>query len=176
MDAFSLALGLGLQGVSLGYELKLSAAVALFHLIMPLIGLYAGTVAGRFLGVWAQGLGALILVYIGGSFLLKGYREIRAQPRITAETAQPRPARTGSYGNILLLSCSVSVDALSVGFGLGTFQMPLLLTVLTMGVVAGLLTQLGFIGGRLCGRMMGSYAQMVGGLVLIALAVKLLFF
>ena len=50
MDAFSLAFGLGLKGVSSRYELKFSSLVALFHVVMPLIGLYTGIVVGRFLG------------------------------------------------------------------------------------------------------------------------------
>jgi len=62
MDAFSLALGLGLKGVSYRYEIKFSGLVALFHVFMPLMGLYLGVVSGRFLGVWAQRLGAVVLI------------------------------------------------------------------------------------------------------------------
>lgn len=177
MDAFSLALGLGLRGVSYRYELKFSALVALFHVFMPLMGLYLGVVVGRFLGEWAQRLGAIILVYIGVSFLLKGWKEIRPESYSFSEatrlqnSSQPQPV-----SNIWLLGCSVSMDALAVGFGLGTFQMPLVATVLIMGTVAGLLTWFGFLGGRLLNLLVGSYAQMIGGLVLIALAVKLLWF
>lgn len=177
MDAFSLALGLGLKGVSYRYEFKLCILVALFHVLMPLIGLYLGIVAGRFLGIWAQRLGAVILAYIGVSFLVKGYQEVRPQAYSFHEGSGIRlPTGAKTYGSIWLLSASVSVDALSVGFGLGTFQMPLLLTVLTIGSVAGLMTWLGFLGGRFFSRITGSYAQIAGGLVLIALAGKLLWF
>jgi putative Mn2+ efflux pump MntP len=177
MDAFSLALGLGLKGVSYRYEIKFSGLVALFHVFMPLMGLYLGVVSGRFLGVWAQRLGAVVLIYIGVSFLLKGLKDIRPRSYSFAEAAQRRAASgPQTLNNIWLLSCSVSMDALAVGFGLGTFQMPLLVTVLTMGTIAGLLTWFGFLGGRLLNRLVGSYAQMIGGLVLIALAVKLLWF
>lgn len=177
MDAFSLAFGLGLKGVSSRYELKFSSLVALFHVVMPLIGLYTGIVVGRFLGVWAQRLGALVLIYIGVNFLIKGFKDIKPQRYSFKEAAwwQARPEING-VNNIWLLTASVSMDALAVGFGLGTFQMPLLVTVLTMGSIAGLLTWCGFLGGRLLNRLVGSYAQMIGGLVLIALAVKLLWF
>lgn len=175
MDAFSLALGLGLRGVSSLYEIKLSVLVAAFHVLMPLIGLYLGIVAGKFLGIWAARLGAVILIYIGLSFIIKGCREIRFRFHTHHKSALLRPAAgSETYGSIWLLSGSVSMDALSAGFGLGTFQMPLLLTVLTMGTVAGVLTWLGFLGGRFFNRIMGSYAQIMGGMVLIALAVKLL--
>jgi putative Mn2+ efflux pump MntP len=68
---------------------------------------------------------------------------------------------------------SVSVDALTVGFSLGTFQMPIVFTVIVMGMVAGIMTFLGFKSGAVVGRMVGSYAQAVGGIILLALAFKL---
>ncbi len=177
MDAFSLALGLGLKGVTYGYELKFSALVGIFHIFMPLAGLYLGVVIGRFLGIWAQRLGAVILVYIGLSFLIKGWQEIR--PRgysFAAAAGLSRTPEPDSISNIWLLGCSVSMDALAVGFGLGTFQMPLLATVLTMGSIAAVMTWVGFWGGRMLNLLVGGYAQMIGGLVLIALAAKLLWF
>ncbi len=177
MDAFSLALGLGLKGVSYRYEIKFSAIVGLFHIFMPLIGLYLGVVSGRFLGVWAQRLGAVILVYIGINFLLKGLKEIRPQSYSFSSAAMLRnQAELSTMNNMWLLCGSVSMDALAVGFGLGTFQMPLLATVLTMGSIAAVMTWLGFLGGRILNLLVGSYAQIIGGLVLIALAAKLLWF
>ena len=133
MDAFSLALGLGLKGVSYRYEIKFSAIV--------------------------------------------GLKEIRPQSYSFSSAAMLRnQAELSTMNNMWLLCGSVSMDALAVGFGLGTFQMPLLATVLTMGSIAAVMTWLGFLGGRILNLLVGSYAQIIGGLVLIALAAKLLWF
>lgn len=175
MDAFSLALGLGIKGVSAQYELKFSAAVALFHVMMPLMGLYLGAAVGSFLGFGAQILGAAILIYIGAQFVVHGYRTTRQQAYpFRKASLTPRLETPDPSGNLLLLVGSVSMDALAVGFGLGAFRMPILFTVLTTGAMAGAMTWLGFLGGRVFSRLAGVYAQMIGGMVLILLAGKLL--
>ena len=179
LDAFSLSLGLGLQGRSRGYGVKFSAMVGLFHIIMPLIGLNLGLVVGKFLGVWASRLGAVILAYIAVDFIIKGYRESRPRSYTFKEgksiITQTNDSYRENWGNMLLLGISVSIDALTVGFSLGTFKMPIFITVIIMGMVAAIMTLLGFLGGRMFSRLVGSYAQMAGGLVLVALAIKLLF-
>ena len=72
------------------------------------------------------------------------------------------------------MGTSVSIDALTVGFSLGTFKMPVFITVMIMGIIAAIMSLLGFLGGRMFSRLVGSYAQMAGGIVLAVLAVKLL--
>lgn len=180
-DSFSLALGMALRGVSRSYIWKFSGCVAIFHVLMPLLGLNLGLAAGRFLGIWAARVGALVLVWLGADMLLKGYRSSRPQTYSFAEgadllqgTGDTSSAREG-WGGILLLATSVSIDALTVGFSLGTVKMPILLTVVIMGIVAGTMTLLGFKGGKMVGRLMGSYAQMVGGILLVLLALKMVF-
>jgi putative Mn2+ efflux pump MntP len=179
LDAFSLSLGLGLQGRSRKYGIKFSIMVGLFHIIMPLIGLNLGLTAGKFLGVWASRLGAIILAYIAVDFIIKGYRESRPHSYTFKEgksiIAQQNDSFRENWGNMLLLGISVSIDALTVGFSLGTFKMPVFITVIIMGIVAAIMTLLGFLGGRMFSRLVGSYAQMAGGLVLAVLAIKLLF-
>jgi len=176
LDAFSLAMGMGVKGVNRRYAIKFSVIVGVFHVVMPLVGLEAGLALGKLLGVWAARLGALVLLYIAFDFIIKGYREIRPQSLKFSEGRQlfrgvkvPRSGWTG----IIILGLSVSMDALTVGFSLGTFKMPLFLTVMIMGATAGIMTALGFTAGRFFGRLLGSYAQMTGGILLLLLAVKL---
>jgi len=178
-DSFSLAMGIGLKGVSRSYELKFASMVGTFHILMPLIGLNLGIVTGNLLGVWAGRLGAAVLVYIGGDMLWKAYRATRPQILRFNQgkliMASNNKIEEG-WLNLIMLTISVSIDALTVGFSLGTLvNTPVLYTVLIIGSVAGAMTLLGFKGGKLFSRMMGSYAQMLGGLVLLLLAAKMAF-
>lgn len=178
LDAFSLSLGLGLQGRTRGYGLKFSGIVGGFHIIMPLVGLNLGLVAGKFLGIWASRLGAVILAYIAIDFIVKGYRETRPRSYSFKEgksiIAEQGDSYQDNWGGMLLMGTSVSIDALTVGFSLGTFKMPVFITVMIMGIIAAIMSLLGFLGGRMFSRLVGSYAQMAGGIVLAVLAVKLL--
>jgi putative Mn2+ efflux pump MntP len=146
---------------------------------MPLIGLNLGIVTGNLLGVWAGRLGAAVLAYIGGDMLWKAYRATRPQLLRFNQgkliMASNNKIEEG-WLNLIMLTISVSIDALTVGFSLGTLvNTPVLYTVFIIGSVAGAMTLLGFKGGKLFSRMMGSYAQMLGGLVLLLLAAKMAF-
>ncbi len=178
MDAFSLAMGMGLRGVTRDYERKFVLTVGLFHVLMPLLGLNLGLVAGKFLGVWATRLGALVLLYLAWQMLRKGYAELQpkvcklAEARKTLDADQPNTS--GGWMSILVLGLCVSIDALTVGFTLGTLKMPILITVLIMGLTAAIMCWLGFVGGKVLGRLSGSYAQIFGGIVLLALGIKIM--
>ncbi len=179
-DAFSLSMGMGLKGVSRQYEIRFSSMVAIFHVLMPLVGLSLGMVAGEYLGVWAGRAGAVVLAYIGLEMLWKAYGEIKprtigvneAREFFTKGTLDT----TGGWMSLLLLTTSVSIDALTVGFSLGTFKAPILTTVLIIGLIAGSMTMLGFKGGKIFSHMVGSYSQAIGGLVLVGLAIKMAFY
>lgn len=177
MDAFSLAIGMGLRGVSRRFELRFSSTVAVLHVLMPLLGLVLGLVVGKFLGVWATRLGALVLAYLGVDLFIKGYRGIKPQTYKLSEGKKILGLESSnnyeSWAAILLLGISVSIDALTAGFSLGTLKMPVFITVAFTGLVAGSMTLLGFMGGRVFSRLMGVYAQIMGGVILFALAIKL---
>jgi len=178
-DAFSLSMGMGLRGVSRRYEIRFSSMVALFHVFMPLLGLSIGMAAGKYLGIWAGRIGAVVLAYIGIEMLMKAWREIKPHSipfKEARESMGQSRFETGDrWASLILLTVSVSIDALTVGFSLGTIKAPILTTVLIMGAVAGIMTMLGFKGGKIFSRMVGSYSQGIGGLVLLALAVKMAF-
>ena len=80
-----------------------------------------------------------------------------------------------SLKSLVLLGASVSMDALSVGFTLGTQQVNLLLAAGVIGLVAGLMTACGLVFGRFLGNRVGERAQLLGGLILIGIGIKLLF-
>lgn len=177
LDAFSLALGYGLRGISRASALKLTGTITIYHILMPLIGLNIGMAAGKLLGIWAARLGAAALAYIGLEMLIKGYQAIKTKTVTFAEVRsvlEPTAQKVIKLKEILLLGFLVSIDALTVGFGLGTLRMSILLTCLIIGIVAGAMTLTGFLGGRLFNRIAGSYAQIAGGLILLVLAVKML--
>ncbi len=178
-DSFSLAMGMGLKGVSRSYELKFASMVGIFHIFMPLIGLNLGIVTGNLLGIWAGRLGAVVLAYIGGDMLWKAYGETRLQAFRFSQGKQQLASQVKiaeGWLNLTMLTTSVSIDALTVGFSLGTLiKTPIFYSVVIIGLVAGAMTLLGFKGGKLFSRLVGSYAQMLGGLVLLLLAAKMAF-
>ncbi len=164
-DAFSMCLGLGMTGVKRGQVLLISITVLFFHIMMPLAGWYAGGLAGNLAGRAAGIAGALLLIYLGLRMLWDVYR---------CDPEKPRVALVNTWG-LLVMAASVSMDALSVGFTLGTRKVNLVLVAVTFGVVAGLMTFAGLWLGRMIGRWVGEKAQLAGGIILVGIGVKLLF-
>lgn len=176
-DAFSLAAGLALGGFRGRRAATFTAMVGALHIIMPLAGLYLGLLLGRILGRVAAIIGALVLTAIGGMMLKEALASRRTTGGLGAQMLRAIPGHGGVIAGvtaIFLMAGSVSLDALSVGFSLGAISVNVPLTVLTMGFIAGLMTALGFLAGRRLGAYLGSRAEIVGGLILIAVGILML--
>ena len=148
-DAFSMAVGVGLCGITRRKIFIISFVIALFHIFMPLGGLLLGTWLGKTVGQLASFIGAVVLVFIGLQMLREGFGSKFPMPQNSCE-AVPMQVVSG-LGGMLVMAGSVSLDALTVGFGLGTLQVNLVLTVLIMGAVAGIMTLTGFLLGKKMG-------------------------
>lgn len=165
-DAFSLCVGIGLAGVNRRQIMLISVTVLIFHIIMPLAGWVVGEFAGSLLGRAAAITGSLLLVYLGVRMVWSTWRN--------GGESNPSVIRFSTWG-LILLGASVSMDALSVGFTLGTRQVNLLLAAGIIGIVAGAMTAGGLVFGRFLGSWVGEKAQFLGGLFLVGIGVKLFF-
>lgn len=165
-DAFSLCVGIGLAGVNRRQIILISVTVLIYHVAMPLIGWLVGEFAGNLLGRVAAIAGSLLLVYLGIKMVWDTRRHQIEKAPVRVEM---------SIKGLLLLGASVSMDALSVGFTLGTNQVNLLLASVLIGLVAGIMTFAGLVFGRFLGGWIGEKAQLLGGLVLVGIGVKMIF-
>ncbi|MDA8229020.1 MAG: manganese efflux pump MntP family protein [Desulfitobacterium hafniense] len=180
VDAFSIALAIGLTGIGLRTIIRLSLLVAVFHVFMPLVGLVLGQTLGAYLGQFAKVLGAVVLFWLGGRMLYSVYRpSAKYYPLSEARRALGKnrlPSGVSLQGTgALVLAGSVSLDALSVGFSLGTVESQIGLTVSVMGIVAGLMMGSGLLLGRFAGTRLGEKAGVLGGLILVLIGLRLLF-
>lgn len=154
-----------MAGVNRRQIASISLMVLVFHIFMPLLGWYVGGFLGAKVGEAAAIAGALLLVFLGLKMIWDALKPGVEEPGITITTT----------GGLLLLSASVSMDALSVGFTLGTQQVNLALAAGVIGVVAGLMTFCGLTLGKYIGDKIGDKAQLVGGLILAGIGIKLFF-
>lgn len=173
-DAFSLAVGLGVSGCLWRRALAFSLAVCFLHVSLPLAGLLLGRYLGQILGQVAGVLGAAVLLGIGGQLLWQGWRvPVVTIPWGSSSEAKRQTLAAGPLGTFGLAG-SVSLDALTVGFGLGALRFDMLVAVSLMGLVAGLMAWTGFICGRRLGYLARERSRLVGGVILILIGVRLL--
>lgn len=165
MDAFSLALGIGLQGIERRNAVKLSASIGVFHLLMTLMGIYAGMMMQGILGKVAQWFGALLLLGLGMYMVYC---------TLFVKEEQVAIGTTGIA--MLVFSAGVSFDAMSVGFSLGLRTTAYgLVSALMFGVCGAALCLCGLFIGKRANRLAGLYGELFGAIVLMGYGVHFLF-
>jgi manganese efflux pump family protein len=135
-----------------------------FQGLMPVIGWALGTSLGPAVQAWDHWIAFVLLSAIGGKMLW----EARGTPEVVKAT--------DLYGLrvMVTLAIATSIDAMVAGVTLPMVDAPVVLTVVTIGVVTAVLSALGLFAGQRFGSMLGKRLDAVGGLVLIGLGVKTL--
>jgi putative Mn2+ efflux pump MntP len=75
---------------------------------------------------------------------------------------------------LVLLSMAVSIDALAVGFSLGLIGVTIWYPAVVIGIVTGLVSWLGLRLGNKLGEKFGKRMEIIGGLVLVGIGVRIL--
>ena len=163
LDAFSLGIGIGMKGVRLLDILKISIVIGIFHVLMPLMGMFMGHYVSSLLGNVATAAGGCLLILLGSHMV---YSSIRGGE---TESFDHR-----TIWGLTIFALSVSIDSFSVGVSLGMFATDILLTVLIFGAFGGLMSIAGLLVGRRVSGWVGEYGEAFGGLILLAFGIKFL--
>lgn len=156
MDAFSLTLGMGMQGIRRQRAIQLACLIGGFHVLFTLAGIWVGQMLGDILGHVAQWFGAMLLIGLGLHML---YSTL-----FVKQTAAVNPALAA----LILFSAGVSVDALSVGFSLGLRSTAYgIISAISFGIFAGFLCAVGALVGKRANQLVGSYGEFFGSIILI---------
>lgn len=186
-DSFSVSVGIGMNQLSRSMILQLSLLFSLMQVVLfaggtnihalvdgiiELLGHLSPTaivglsveIVSMWLNTFFSLAGAALLAGLGINMLYGAWRE--------EENAAP-VYYSGRWG-WFLLAFSVSVDALTAGVGVGMFtRVHFLPVLLTTGVVIWLMAFVGLTLGRQINRWIGRKAELVGGALLLILAVHL---
>jgi putative Mn2+ efflux pump MntP len=166
MDAFAVCLGAGTQVRSSGPRpvFRLAFHFGLFQFLMPVIGWFAGSTIVRFISAYEQWVAFALLAFIGARMIHSGI-----DPTGREQKKDPSRGLT-----LVLLAFATSIDALAIGFSLGLVGVTIWYPAVVIGVVTGLISWLGiFLGNRL-GQKFGKRMEIIGGIILILIGVRIL--
>lgn len=165
MDAFSVAVatGLALETVTHRQSFRLSFHFGLFQFLMPVAGWLAGAAVESYFSTYGYWFAFAILAYVGGKMVKDSFGD-------DGETVRGDPTRGLS---LIFLSIATSIDAFAVGLGLALIGTPVLEASIVIGVVAAAMTFIGLRLGKPIGSLLGRRMETFGGLVLIAIGVKI---
>ena len=185
MDAFTVSLADGLAEPEMGKAkgARIAGTFAFFQFIMPVIGWQCvRTIAVLFTGFtriipW---IALALLGFIGGKMLLEGIRERRGM-KDEAAAEELEAAGAGSSGKsglgagaLVTQGVATSIDALSVGFTFAGYTFSdAVLGSLIIAAVTFVLCAAGVRLGRVFGVKLAGRAQILGGLILLAIGLEI---
>jgi len=148
------------------YQIGRTALVfGIFQAMMPVFGWLAGRTIVEIIAAYDHWLAFGLLSFIGGKMLWESFR---------SDTDGKKPGDITRGLLLLTLAVATSIDALAVGLTFAFVRIDIVLASTTIGVVSFGMTIIGFLLGRRVGNLIGKRAELVGGIILIGIGVKIL--
>ena len=162
MDAFSLSLVYGTQGISKSNKILLSLIVGLFHFFMPLFGSLFGSIILSYCNFNINVFISIIFGFIGIDMIISGIKEEEVNI---------------SFGIVgyLMFGLSVSIDSFTTGIGFSLINNNSILVSFIFMLCSGIFTYLGLLIGNYLNKRLGNYANILGGLIFLFLVLYYLF-
>jgi manganese efflux pump family protein len=164
------SIGIGVTGVTTRTRLQVGLVFGVFEAGMPIVGLLIGQRLASDLGQAVRWPGAILLMIVGASGLVRSFRDSRRKVAdAPGESPQPHPAasRPPGLGRLLVSGFVLSLDNLVVGFALGTYQVGIVTGAVLIGAVSVVMSLAGLELGGLLGRWAGRRSEQMSGLILI---------
>ncbi len=167
MDAFAVSVckGLGMRRLNVRVALVLALLFGVFQAGMPVIGWLLGSQFLWLIEPVDHWIAFVLLGFIGGKMILDAVRGEEEESGVVDRVA---------WGEFLMLAVATSIDALAVGISLAALNVEIVPSVLIIGVVTFVLSLVGVLVGHLFGSRFERPAQIVGGVVLVLIGVKVL--
>jgi len=176
MDAFAVSVtdGMCYGNLNRGKAATVPVTFGLFQAAMPLAGFFLGTLFIQYIDSFDHYVAFGLLLIIGGKMVLDGIKELRS------EESQVK-LKKFSYPEVLLQGVATSIDALAVGISMlsmtGINNVNVFGFVSIIGVETCLISVIGLVIGKKLGKLFAnkaSVAEIIGGVVLIAIGLKVL--
>lgn len=165
MDAFAVSISSGVsqKEVSMRRALLMAGFFGMFQALMPVLGWLSGRWAIELIQAFDHWIAFGLLLFIGGKMIHEGI-QTDGQP-----ATNPFKLRV-----LLMLSLSTSIDALAVGVSLSFLKTEILTPALMIGLITFLLSFFGVYIGKIFGHIFEKKLEIIGGLILMGIGIKIL--
>jgi putative Mn2+ efflux pump MntP len=140
----------------------------LFQAIMPIIGWFVGQKAQAYIETWDHWVAAGLLFFVGAKAI-----HAAVTPKDEDESIQRNDDPTKGW-TLILFSVATSIDALAVGLSLAMVRIDIVTPAIMIGIITAAVTATAMLIGSRIGKTLGSRFEVVGGLVLIGIGIKVL--
>ena len=128
---------------------------------MPLLGFWLGSSFEALVTSVDHWIAFVLLGIIGLNMIKESYHDEKVNEGL-------------SIKELMLLSIATSIDAMAIGITFSFFSVNLLVAISMIGVSAFLFSLIGVNIGKIIGKSFEKKAQIIGGIVLILIGIKIL--
>ena len=172
MDAFAVAVCMGLASAGESGRRGLQAATAaagyfgVFQAAMPLAGYFLARWFAGYIQAFDHWIAFALLAFIGLRMAWEGWR--------SAANKEEYSALSLGIRRMVPLALATSVDAMAVGVTFALRNVSIWATVAIIGAVTAALSAMGLLLGRLVGDRLRGKAEIVGGVILVGMGIRIL--
>ncbi|MBN2271240.1 MAG: manganese efflux pump [Sedimentisphaerales bacterium] len=166
MDALAVSIvsGAAYRQLHVKHALRIALFFGAFQAVMPLIGSLAGLTLKGHIARYDHWIAFGLLTAIGAKMIYESFKIKEAEKKFDPT----------SLITLLALAVATSIDALAVGITLSLITKSIIIAVTIIGVITFALSYLGVAIGKRFGHFFESKIEILGGAILIAIAVKIL--
>ena len=166
MDSFAVSLGIGTTGQARSPRpiFRVSFHMGLFQGLMTFLGWLAGSNIIHLIAGIDHWVAMLLLAFVGTRMIYSGFH-----PEKEAEKDDPSRG-----GHLILICIATSIDAMAVGLSLAMLEVSILSPSMMIGLVTLALSLFGLLAGKQLGERFGQRMEVLGGLILIGIGLKIL--
>jgi putative Mn2+ efflux pump MntP len=165
MDSLAVSICNGLShDLKRGNMVWIALIMGLFQGGMPLVGWLAGTSVDQYIRDWDHWIAFIILAFIGFKMIWEGLQKSSEQK-----------ARELTLLTVIGQAIATSIDALAVGISFAFLNQKITIPIIIIGVMTFLFSFSGLQLGKLIGKRIGKTVEILGGIILIGIGIKILF-
>lgn len=169
MDAFAVSIckGLGMSKLNKKQMLIIALYFGGFQTLMPYIGWAVGARFSSYVSQYAHWIAFILLAIIGGKMIHEALTE--------SEDCEDDGIKDKklSHKELLLLAIATSIDALAVGISFAFLNVPIIPSIIIIGLTTFAISLVGVIIGNIFGSKYKNKAEFVGGLILVIIGLKI---
>ena len=165
MDAFAVSVckGLAMRTPNIRQMLIVGVWFGAFQAVMPILGFYLGESVHEYISQWDYLVAAGLLFLIGANMIREAFSK-----------EEDEGGDDIGYKVMFLLAIATSIDAFAVGISFSMDGVDVLIPAAVIGIVTFLMSAVGVKLGSLVGDRYSSKAEIIGGIILILLGVKII--
>ena len=169
MDAFAISVCKGISMKKMDWKKAIIIGLYFggFQALMPVIGYFLGSAFESLITNIDHWIAFILLGCIGGKMVVEAVRD--RDHEVVGKKDQPL-----DYKEMFLLAVATSIDALAVGITFAFLDTPIIEAIVIIGCTTFVLSIVGVIVGNFFGTRYKKKAEIIGGIILILIGLKIL--